>query len=282
MHKYVISTNARDEPAIAEFVLYHLLVGFDFVFVIDHRSAIPIADELEKRLPVEFLRKTRVVRQDTDGGGKMAWISEHVVPFVRSSCSGYYIHLDADEFFKLRKDFDTVDDMMQSMGSPDILTLHWRLFGSSGLRSNPSGRVIPTYTRCSQSLDQHFKSMVSRRVFTDPRYAVVHPHWCYGPFKHVNLVGVGRFGNELPRDAGAIMRIFADGRRPQDAEACIHHYAIQSLEDLERRKVNRPRDDTLGYREVDVRDSVLQFNDESCTDLADFYDRRMKQILLCS
>lgn len=287
MYDYVLSTNARDEVAISEFVLYHLLIGFDFVFVIDHRSVVPIREKLMAELPSEFAQKVLVVRQETDDGGKMDWINRLVLPFVRRTCSRYFMHLDADEFLRLRADIPSVPDLIMSLTpKPDILVLHWHFFGSAGLQVNesPGGHVLPTYTRCSPSLHNHFKSLVSRAVFSDPRYTYDNPHYSAGPGKYTNLLGAGEYGVNLQGlPAEQVFGILIDPRSPCLVEACLHHYVTQSRDVFYRRKVRLSRDDIIGLmRQLsqDVFDEELtKYNEETCTDLADFYEARMRHLL---
>jgi hypothetical protein len=291
MYDYVLSTNARDEVAISEFVLYHLLIGFDFVFVIDHRSVVPIREKLMAELPSEFAQRVLVVRQDTDDGGKMDWINRHVIPFVRRTCSRYFMHLDADEYLRLRADIPSVPDLIRSLtpNPPDVLVLHWHMFGSAGLQVNesPGGHVLPTYTRCSPSLHSHFKGLVSRAVFSDPRYTYDNPHFSTGPFKYTNLLGAGECGVNLPGlSAEHIFGKFVDPRSPFVVEACLNHYDTQSREVFYRRKVRLPRDDIIGlvrpFSPDAIEEELKKNNEETCTDLADFYEARMRHLLRVS
>ena len=40
--KVILFTNARDELKLKEWVAHHLLLGFDFIYIFDHKSKIPL------------------------------------------------------------------------------------------------------------------------------------------------------------------------------------------------------------------------------------------------
>ncbi|HEV8052986.1 MAG TPA: hypothetical protein VGP47_10880 [Parachlamydiaceae bacterium] len=42
----ILFTNARNEKNIKEWAAHHLLLGFDFVYIFDHKSDLPLTDEL--------------------------------------------------------------------------------------------------------------------------------------------------------------------------------------------------------------------------------------------
>ena len=44
--KVVLFTNARDEQNIKEWVVHHLLLGFDCIYIFDHLSVVPLEEEL--------------------------------------------------------------------------------------------------------------------------------------------------------------------------------------------------------------------------------------------
>ena len=55
--KVMLFTNARDEKHIKEWAAHHLLIGFDYVYIFDHKSAIPLTSEFagfDARVVVEF------------------------------------------------------------------------------------------------------------------------------------------------------------------------------------------------------------------------------------
>lgn len=278
--KYVLSTNARDERNIAEFVLYHLLVGFDHVLVVDHLSNPPIDLAC---LPSPYSSRVTVVRDDVEISrgehGKMRLMNHHVLPFIRANAVGYHMHLDADEYLRIAPGGGDVHNLIVSNGTPEVLALHWRMFGSSGLVENPhpAGALLPTYTSCDTEMCDHYKSLVSARVFSSPVFRFNHPHWVLGETFTVQGKSVSR---SAPFSKEARFAPLVDRRDPSEVEAYICHYWRQSDECYRRRKVNRPRDDTGTLRteqeraEQDLGSPMVPF-----TEMAEFYNKRMAHIL---
>lgn len=280
MYDYVLSTNARDEPNISEFVVHHLMLGFDHVFVVDHKSKTPIQHEVDK-LPDIFKSNITVVRHDTDDGRKSDWINKYVVPFALKNCSKYFVHLDADEYIKLRADIANIQELFEATGKPDILLLHWRMFGTSGLLTNPNCHLMPAYTKCDNLLAQACKSFIHRRVFSKKGFSYNHPHWLSN-FKatYTNLTGKSV---ELVHPDKNFFKTFADTRSPETVEAYINHYAIQSVDCYIKRKIKRVRDDNLKFRtktlDIDV-ENILALHDETeCLSLKTLYHDKLERIL---
>ena len=57
--KVALFTNARDEDNILEWVVHHIGLGFDHIYIIDHLSEIPLKTVLQK-LPSERVTTVRV------------------------------------------------------------------------------------------------------------------------------------------------------------------------------------------------------------------------------
>jgi hypothetical protein len=124
-------------------------------------------------------------------------------------------------------------------------------------------------------------------VFSDPRYTYDNPHFSTGPFKYTNLLGAGEYGVNLPGlSAEHIFGKFVDPRSPFVVEACLNHYDTQSREVFYRRKVRLPRDDIIGlvrpFSPDAIEEELKKNNEETCTDLADFYEARMRHLLRVS
>ena len=58
---YVLSTNVRDENNIIEFIMHHLTLGFDHIYIIDHLSKVKVTDSI-KVLPQKYRTMVSVFR----------------------------------------------------------------------------------------------------------------------------------------------------------------------------------------------------------------------------
>lgn len=261
----------RDERAILEFIVHHLSLGFDCVFVLDHLSVKPIQEQVDT-LPEEHRTRVRVVRPDVMKGTKTQWIKDWVVPLCIEHCSDYFIHLDADDYIVFRDDIGSVDDLLRRVGRPDVLAFHWRQFGSGGLQKNPHplGHLTPVFTRCQQLMHDHFKPMVSRTQFTDPRFRFVTPHDVVGRDPTYASMS-GKTSRHKP--VHSLFAALKEDRHPDQVQAYINHYIIQDKETYYRRKVHRVRDDNLQFRPQPKHDVLMsKYNDATCLKLRDRYD----------
>jgi hypothetical protein len=273
MYEYILSTNARDEPAILEFIVHHLTVGFDFVFVIDHESLLPIQEEVDT-LPARFRDRVRVIRLTDNDPVKIRWIKDHIVPFIRENASKYFIHLDADEYIRLGRGMASIRDVVGSLDhEPDVLVLHWRFFGSSGLDRNPHNlkHLMPVFTKCNARLDDHFKPLVSRKVFSDPGFCFMNPHYMKSPNRYSVLDGSVHYITNVGNHC-SVFDATKDTRDPGEVQACIHHYSFQDREAFFFRKVHRKRDDDGKFRSgMDADKYMALHNEVDCSDLRDYY-----------
>ena len=60
-------TNARDEKYIKEWAAHHLLLGFDYIFITDHLSAIPLTKifhNFSKRVIISTCNKSGNIKID--------------------------------------------------------------------------------------------------------------------------------------------------------------------------------------------------------------------------
>lgn len=279
MHEFVLSTNARDEDNILEFIVYHLKIGFAYIFVIDHKSVIPIQDRVDE-LNEQYRDKVKVIRHETDEGNKCNWINTYVLPFVKANCSSYFIHLDADEYIHLGKGYTSIQDVVNSLGTPpDVLVLHWRLFGCSDLDANPNpkGHLMPVFTKCDPRLDILFKCLINREIFSRNTFAFSHPHWHTDKsITHTSLQGKRCVFTCKTK----ILNCLKDDRDPREIEMYINHYSIQSIDSYMKRKINRTRDDNMKDREkVDLQIIKKSHSQDECTDLKIFYQNNLDEVL---
>ena len=169
---YIVSTNARDEYNILEWIVYHLLIGFDRVVIIDHRSIVPIKQLIE---PYHWKHKVDVIRNEMEGPVKMHFLNKIIIPYMMKYCRKYFIHLDADEYIYI-KDNITVDKMLINYNNCNILSLNWLMFGNNNVVKNehPHKCLIPTYTKSDSNVHSHFKCFI--RIDKNIQFSYINPH----------------------------------------------------------------------------------------------------------
>lgn len=268
---YIVSTNARDEPNIVEWIIYHLMIGFTFILIIDHKSKIPINMIIQN---YDWKYKVHVIRREDEGAVKMIFLNDIIVPFMTKKCKKYFIHLDADEYFYL--DNNTTLDKLTSQVNSDIIAVNWVMFGCNNVERNTHKFkcLIPTYTRSSKNIDMHFKCMI--RIDINHPFYFTDPHTIkYKTIK--NAVYKDVLGNII--NGNNVMELMHNIKIKSidDMPVYINHYFVQSKEDYMRRKVNRVRDDIAVARPLDL--TVFNIaNDVENNNILTFSDIIVKQI----
>jgi hypothetical protein len=231
--KVGISTNARDESNILEWIAFHLAVGFDHVIVVDHLSKTPIQQLIEHSALQD---RVTVVRCDNEERGVKLRIIKHIcVPAMQKQGIEWMIHLDADEYVNLCGRHKYIQNFLSTF-EKDVhqILVNWMLFGSGFHKTQPEGLVIENFTLCSGVADPHVKSFFRVNSFLDinnPHFVVLKP----------GLKSVTVFNQPLKKTYNA----FQDHTdvHYSDFPCLINHYYCQSYQAYISRKINLPRDD---------------------------------------
>ena len=270
---YILSTNVRDENNILEFLLYHIIIGFDRILVIDHLSKSQVSNKI-KILPDEYREKIDVIRFKHEGSYKLHFLNDIVIPYMKKNCNKYFIHLDGDEYINLNNKHKNINSLMQSLKFPDILNLNWLLFGSNNKEHNDNINkcLIPTYTKSENNLNNHFKSMINVSLLDDNTY-FINPHHIFNEEKKLVYTNVcnKKFNFNIREKCYNLFIESLPLISIKDAPAYINHYTVQSKEDYNLRKIKRNRDDIGENRELDENIFNL-YNDVVNNNLQKYYE----------
>jgi hypothetical protein len=232
--KIILFTNARDEVNIREWVAHHLLLGFKLIYIFDHKSKIPLREELNI-----FKRGVIVERCELNGPIKMHLMMK-AAKISYNAGADWMLYLDADEFLVLNA-YQNVKDMLKNYPFSDSLSINWLMFGTNYHKKDPdSGLIIENYTKSDLKLDKHVKTFVR-------------------PSQVINAITPHYFVISDPR------RMFSINMKPMNesksfnnwdieyskCSAYIAHYAFQSEESYINRKINLPRDDNNMFRQIE-------------------------------
>ena len=272
---YIVSTNARDENNILEWIVYHLLIGFDKVVIIDHKSAKPIKQLIE---PYYWKHRVEVIRSELDGEVKMHFLNKIIIPYMVKHCKKYFIHLDADEYIYIKNNI-CIDKLLSNYNC-NILALNWLIFGSNNLISNDNKYkcLIPTFTKSDTNVYNHFKCLV--KIDRNINFSFINPHHVL--LKNQSSIYMNAINNSI-QFTGNVLKHF-DDMLPQcelDKLPCyINHYMVQSKEDYINRKINRNRDDINVPRENNL-DILSQYNCITNNNLSYYMDTIYHMIESC-
>lgn len=176
MYYATICAIAKDEEFfIKEWVEYHLLIGFEHIYIYDNNSYVPVSKTLSEYIDsglatvIDFPRdedQQRIAYMDClqKYGNQCKWMA----------------FIDIDEFIVPHSAND-IRDILDRYGDYGGLAIHWKMFGSGGHKVRPDGGVIKNYDKVV-SLDNHIKSIVQPskvdKVFTPHNFGYRDGSFC--------------------------------------------------------------------------------------------------------
>ena len=155
----------KDEaPYIAEWIVFHCMLGVRHVYVYDNMSSDGLADAIGKsgyQSSVTVIRWGSLCKRQQDVaynhavatfGAKYRWM-------------GFF---DIDEFVIPLKE-DSFEDVFKHFEGQPCVALPWHMFGTSGHEDPPSGLVIENYVmREPFPPDDSKKVRLAWKIFVDP------------------------------------------------------------------------------------------------------------------
>jgi hypothetical protein len=231
--KVMLFTNARDESHIKEWACHHLLLGFDIVYIFDHKSLSPIKNEF-----VNFKNRVVVERCEMELPVKLP-LMQRAANIAKSAGAHWFIYLDADEFLILNS-YPNVKRMIMNFPFAQSIALNWLYFGTNFHVKEPPGLILENYTKSELFLDKHVKTFVKTRFVASSE----NPHY-YRMHKGCRLLSINR---QLMNESSLALN-YNNMIEYSKTPAYIAHYAIQSEETYIKRKINLPADDGSGVRE---------------------------------
>lgn len=201
----------KDDPiAIQENIKYHLLLGFDHIFVYDNKSEVSLSNQLKS-----FKQVTVFDWEDCRQGSQVrcysSFLADHSKNFL------WVGFIDTDEFIVLNEACN-IGEFLQGYEEFGGVGINWKCFGSSGhLKTQPS--IISSYIHAPKTnlANIHIKSIVNTARVT----GVVTPH----SFKYIDKFFCV---NELK------MQIYGPFNDPPTYKhAQLNHYITRSHEDFE-------------------------------------------------
>lgn len=259
-NKTILFTNARDEKNMKEWVIHHLLIGFDVVYIFDHKSKIPLKNEFQN-----FSKKVIIERVEMDNPVKIP-LMKRAVKIAKRLGVDWLLYLDADEFLVLNQ-YMGVRHLLRNYNFAHSLGINWLMFGSNFHKKEPSGLLIENYTKSVQTIDQHVKTFVRPEYVTN----ITNPHFYNVLFPNkmitinMKIMSVGSAFNKWSIDYN-------------ECPAFIAHYVHQSEETYINRKVKLPTDMNNSFRGIDKNMHRL-YNDVENYLVRNKYAPRIKHFL---
>jgi len=233
-NKIILFTNVRNELNMKEWCAHHLLLGFDYICIFDHKSDIPLQKQ-------DFSKRVSIIRCNLPNPVKIP-LMKQAVNIAKQINADWMLYLDADEFLVINA-FYNIKHMLHVFRNADSLSINWLMFGSNNHIKTPPGFIIENYTKSDLHLNKHVKSFVRPRCVTN----VTNPHY-YIITNYLRRMSVQN------RVMDNIKPEFYEGKsliEYNKAPAFIAHYIYQSEENYINRKLKLPCDDTNTFRQKD-------------------------------
>jgi len=260
-NKVILFTNARDEPNIAEWIAHHILIGFDKIFIFDHKSRVPIRESLN----TNFGGILSIKKVEGTGNIKLKLMEDAVNIALKENYS-WMLYLDADEFINLNG-FNNIKDFLNGFSEADAIGINWLMYGTSGHVKQPKGLLTENFVRSEMRLNSHVKSFVRPTVVV----RVENPHYFIITNKSRYYSGNG---TRMPRGP------FNNQPLPFiNSRIYIAHYYTQSEEEHFRRK-SRIMDDGTTNKSSGLKDVHSVYNNVVNNQLQNKYSQNIKNFLL--
>lgn len=176
MYYATVCAIAKDEECfIKEWAEYHLLIGFEHLYLYDNNSSVSIATTLS-----EYIDSGLATVIDFPGGADQQRIAYMDCLQRYGSQCRWMAFIDIDEFMvpKTENDIRDVLDRYVAYGG---LAVHWKMFGSGGHTVRPDSGVIKNYDKVVD-FERHIKSIVQpskvSKVFTPHNFGYTDGSFC--------------------------------------------------------------------------------------------------------
>tara|TARA_R110000824_G_scaffold40401_2_gene121209 strand:+ start:2133 stop:2951 length:819 start_codon:yes stop_codon:yes gene_type:complete len=208
-----IAMRVRDDlECLKENIEYHTLMGVEHFFIYDHKSVLPLKEELKEYKNVTVTRT-------------VTWKNFHGSVDLKKCCTQnknkfkWIAFLDVDEFLVMKDGNTDLKEFLKPYEEYGGLCVWWRNFGSSGHKKKQKS-VIESYTRCSRSLGAAYKTILNTK-FGNLSSNV---HWC-------NYVE-GKYGvDENYKEIKTPVHKWKSTYLPSDKKIVINHYIFRSDEE---------------------------------------------------
>jgi hypothetical protein len=149
MSTVIVAIAKNEQDYIEEWVIYHLALGFDKIYLYDNEDEQTYSKILEKY-------ENRVVNIHLPGnnfkvGVQYVALSHFMSEVVKEENIKYALHSDIDEFVCFKKHKNIKEFVNEYFFNPVVagVGISWRFFGSSGFIKKTNEPVVERFTRCA-------------------------------------------------------------------------------------------------------------------------------------
>ena len=236
----------NEEPYIDEWIKYHLVLGFNHIYIYDNSDNYSLKDKKTDKVTV--IHFPGITKQ-------LEVYNLCIVQYKKKH--KWCAFIDCDEFIVLKK-HSNINEFLKDYDSHDSIGLNWKMFGTSNEKIYRDEPVTSRFKYCNKNIDIQIKSiskLSNINIYVSPHYPVLLK------------------GNNYDTRGNIITGPFND--KGSDEIACIHHYYTKSEEEF-LKKINRGRADITEKRSIEELIEIhSKNNDVYNSDAWDFYSKHL-------
>lgn len=217
---------AKNEgPYIAQWVVYHRMIGIDHILVYNNESDDETGAVL-RQLAEAGLVETQDWPSSPDGSTQKRAYADGLERLRKRF--RWITYVDLDEFFYVPGFDNDIRRFLAAHDDRGAIAVNWKLFGTSGHQHKSHGLVTERFTRCGET--QHSGNRAVKTLAKTDALAVPNLH------NHAFAEGVVYatvHGEQIPSGVGKSETVSHD-------VICLHHYFTKSREEWDA-KVARGR-----------------------------------------
>jgi len=270
-NNYILSTNIKDENNILEWIIYHLLIGFDKILIIDNNSKVSIKKIIKN---YNFQNQIDIIEINKKGKVKMNVLNNIVLPYMNKHCKKYFIHIDGNEYINLNSKYNNIDELLKNYNYPNNLILHCLNYGSNFLKNNNDKykRLLPNYLKCDNKLDSKFKCFYKINSLSENN-KFINGEIINTKNELININNIN-----FKNDSNIFFLSFPNYDKIENLECFINNYSIQSEEDYIKRKINRGNDYN-GLANIFNKNIFTYYNINEYNNLHNTYSKNIEEII---
>ena len=143
MHYLGLCAILKDEGAfLEEWVAYYMRLGIEAFYLYDNESITPVRETLRD---LAARTKPNLTVYDTPGKAMQVLTYTHCLETNKKNCK-WIAFMDADEFI-VPRDHDSIAGMLEEFEPYSGLAMNWKIFGSNGHKTRPTGLQLENYTK---------------------------------------------------------------------------------------------------------------------------------------
>ena len=164
MSTVIVALAKFEQDYIEEWVIYHLAMGFDRIYLYDNED-VPTYSNILKQFGNRVII-THVAGNDYPVGIQYMVLQHFMENFISQHNIKYVLHSDIDEFVCLKKHVN-IKEFIKEYFLPNIagISICWRYFGSSGQIKKTDEPVTSRFRRCALKGDKLMKTLFDVDLF---------------------------------------------------------------------------------------------------------------------